>query len=86
VLLSLLDELAEHFRSYGEPLLANAVAGAAGGDPEQLPRRVLALFGRGMGGLRDCPLYSDGQVDQAATDRRDELAHEVFEAARAMLH
>lgn len=86
VLLSLLDDLAEHFRTYGEHGLANAVAGAADGEPEQFPRRVLALFRRGMGGLLDCPLYSHGKVDRAATDRRDELADQVYEAARAMMH
>jgi hypothetical protein len=86
VLLSLLDELAGHFRKYGELRLADAVGGAAAGEPEQLPRRVLSLFRHGMGGLLDCPLYSHGKVDQAATDRRDQLADQVYEAATAMLH
>jgi hypothetical protein len=82
-----LDELAEHFREYGELRFADAVGGAAAaGEPEQLPRRVLALFRHGMGGLLDCPLYSHGKVDQAATDRLNQLAEQVYEAAIAMLH
>jgi hypothetical protein len=81
-----LDELAEHFRKYGEVRFADAVGGAAAGEPEQLPRRVLALFRHGMGGLLDCPLYSHGEVDQAATDRLNQLADQVYMAATAILH
>ena len=54
--------------------------------PSFFKSEALALFRHGMGGLLDCPLYSDGKVDQAATDRRDELADQVYEAAKAMLH
>jgi hypothetical protein len=81
-----LDELAEQLRTYGEVSLASAVEGAAAGQAEQLPRRVLALFTRGMGGLLDSPLYSHGEVDHAATDLRDQLADRVFNAAKTMLH
>jgi len=31
-----------------------------------------------MSGLLDCPLYSGGKINQAATDRRDELADQVY--------
>jgi hypothetical protein len=85
-LLSLLGELAGHFRAHGELSRASAVEGAAAGQPEQLPRRVLALFTRGMGGLRDSPLYSHGEVDHAATGLRYQLADRVFNTAKTMLH
>lgn len=78
--------LAAHFREHGDTHRAQAVEGALGGDKEQLPRRVLHLFQRGMGGLLDAPLYHpDGRVDGDATTKRDILADQLFEAARSRL-
>jgi hypothetical protein len=39
-----------------------------------------------MGGLMDRPLYSDGQFDRNATERRDALVDQVYEHARERLH
>ena len=43
------------------------------------------MFTPGMGGLMDRALYSGGELDLAATSRRDELADEIFQQARAGL-
>jgi hypothetical protein len=43
------------------------------------------MFTHGMGGLMDRALYSGGELDVAATTRRDELAEEVFDRARDRL-
>jgi len=80
-----LDRFAAHLRAYEQPGLAAVIDGAREGDPGRLPQRVLTLFTHGMGGLLDVPIYSNGVVDRDATARRDELAHEVFESARARL-
>jgi hypothetical protein len=85
VLEEAMEAFAQHLREFEEPDLAAAVEGARDGDPDRLPQRVLSLFGRGMGGLLDVPMYRNGAVDQRATARRDELATAVFEAARASL-
>jgi hypothetical protein len=77
--------LAAHFRQWDEPHLAAAVEDTLTGDPAHLPRRVLALFTRGMGGLMDRPLYLDGAVDQRATEERDLLADRLYEQARSAL-
>src|SRR5215510_12436437 len=44
------------------------------------------MFTHGMGVLLDRPLYTQGQLDRAATERRDSLAEQVHEQARALLH
>lgn len=44
------------------------------------------MFTHGMGGLMDRPLYSDGQLDVSAMERRDALADEVYDQARARFH
>jgi len=44
------------------------------------------MFTHGMGVLLDRPLYTQGQLDRAATGRRDSLAEQVYEQARALLH
>jgi hypothetical protein len=77
--------LADLFRTYDETNLAVAVEGAIPGDPARMPQRVLELFTHGMGGLLDCPLYSDGHVDRDATKRRDELAERLHSEARSLL-
>jgi hypothetical protein len=80
---SSMNDLAGHFRRWHEPNLAAAVEGALDGETDQLPRRALALFTHGMGGLLDRPLCkTDGRVDQQATNRRDRLAQEVHTTAR----
>jgi len=76
------SELAEHFRNWNEPRLAEAVEGAVDGDDEHMARRVLALFTHGMGGLLDCPLYAKGVVNLEATSVRDELAERLHAAAK----
>lgn len=77
-----MGELARHLRKWHEPGLAETVEGALEGEVGLLPRRAVALFSHGMGGLLDCPLYKrDGQVDQQATHRRDLLAERVHAAA-----
>jgi hypothetical protein len=43
------------------------------------------MFTQGMGGLLDRALYSGGELDLAATTRRDELADEVFQRAKSRL-
>jgi hypothetical protein len=82
---SLLAELANLFRQYNEPDLARWIDDTAHGDPEHLPQRVLEMFRHGMGGLMDRALYSAGELDKAATERRDALADEIYEQARARL-
>ena len=82
---SSLAELATLFRAHDEHDLADWLDHTVEGDPERLPRRVLGMFTRGMGGLMDGPLYSDGQVDGSATEHRNALARQVFEQARARL-
>jgi hypothetical protein len=82
--------LADHFREFGDRR-AEPVAETLNGERRGLPRRVLALFSHGMGGLLDEPLYrrsprSPGEhadVDRGATQRRDELAETVFQLARS---
>jgi len=85
VLVDAVQDLADHFRTYGEPDLARALDGLIQGAPDGLPRRVLAMFTHGMGGLLDRPLYSGGRVNAEATQRRDDLAHVMYEAAKAEL-
>lgn len=81
-----MGELARHLSKWHEPNLAAAVQGALAGEAELLPRRALALFTHGMGGLLDRPLYKrDGQVDQDATNRRDRLAEQVYSTAQEAL-
>jgi hypothetical protein len=83
---SSLAELAGLFRAHEEQGLADWIDHTAASDPERLPQRVLQMFTHGMGGLMDRPLYSDGQLDVSATERRDALADEVYDQARARLH
>jgi hypothetical protein len=81
-----MNDLARHLRRWHEPNLAAAVEGALDGDADQLPRRALALFSHGMGGLLDRPLCkTDGRVDQQATNRRDRIADEVHTTAKEAL-
>lgn len=80
---SLLAELSDLFRQHDEQHLAEWIEHTAQGDPERLPQRVLGMFTHGMGGLMDRPLYSGDQFDTAATARRDALADEIYEQARA---
>jgi hypothetical protein len=82
---SSLAELASLFREHDESGLADWIDHTAHGDPEQLPQRVVEMFTHGMGGLMDRPLYSGGELDRVATERRDALADEVYEQARARL-
>jgi hypothetical protein len=87
--------LAAHLRAFGEPRLAARVDEAREGERNGMPQRALELFQHGMGGLLDVPLYRDPQgnlalserpsVDQQATARRDGLAEDVYEAAKALL-
>jgi hypothetical protein len=49
------ENLAAHFRAYGESRLADALDGTLDGPEDRLPRRVLAMFTHGMGGLMDTP-------------------------------
>jgi hypothetical protein len=80
--------LADHFRDFGDRR-AEPVANTLNGDRRDLPRRVLSLFGHGMGGLLDEPLYCQkpralgerAEVDPVATRRRDELAETAFQLA-----
>lgn len=85
VLVDAVRELADHFRTFNEPDLARALDGVLAGPLDTLPRRVLALFSHGMGGLLDRPLYSGDAVDAQATERRDDLADLMYEAAKAEL-
>jgi len=85
VLVDAVQDLADHFRTYDEPDLARALDGLIQGAPDGLPRRVLAMFTQGMGGLLDRPLYSGGRVNAEATHLRDDLAHVMYEAAKAEL-
>lgn len=81
-----IDVLSRHFDRWHEPKLAAAVRGTLAGPTEELPRRVLALFTHGMGGLLDRPLCKgDGQVDAQATHRRDLLADDLWKVARECL-
>lgn len=91
-LVSAVMDLAKVFRVSGDEARASAVEGSLAGDPDLLPRRVLALFARGMGGILDAPIYgaaaapsSSFKIDRAATDQRDRLAHALFEEARRWL-
>jgi hypothetical protein len=77
--------LARLFRDHGEPGLAGWIDNVMADGPDRLPQRVLAMFRHGMGGLMDRPLYSGGELDLAATKRRDEVANDVFEQAKAGL-
>jgi hypothetical protein len=86
VLESSLTELARLFREHDEHGLADWIDHTAQGDPERLPNRVLEMFTHGMGGLMDRPLYSGGELDRSATERRDALTDQVYEQARARLH
>ena len=86
ILESSLAELASLFRAHGEHGLADWLDHTTQGDPERQPQRVLEMFTHGMGGMMDRPLYSSGQLDAAATERRDVLADQVHEQARAQLH
>jgi len=83
---SLLSELASLFRAHDEEGLANWIDHTIQGDAERLAQRILEMFTHGMGGLLDRPLYTQGQLDRAATGRRDSLAEQVYEQARALLH
>ena len=85
MLVDAVRDLADHLRAYSEPDLARALDGVIEGPPEKLPRQVLAMFTHGMGGLLDRPLYSGEAVNAQATERRDDLAHVMYEAARAEL-
>ena len=80
-----MDTFTEHLRAYGEPRLTAAVEGTKEGDPDRLPQRVLSLFTHGMGGLLDVPRYEDGALNSEATQRRDELAEQIYSAAQAQL-
>jgi hypothetical protein len=82
---SSLTALARLFRDHDEPGLASWIDNVAADDPDRLPQRVLEMFTHGMGGLMDRALYSGGELDRAATRRRDELANDVYEQARARL-
>jgi hypothetical protein len=77
--------LAAHLRAYDEPHVAAAVEETLAGDPADVPRRILALFRHGMGGLLDRDLYRDEIRDAAATAQRDELAEQLDNAAKRAL-
>jgi hypothetical protein len=77
--------LARLFRDHDEPGLADWIDSVMANGPDRLPQRVLSMFTHGMGGLMDRALYSGGELDVAATTRRDELAEEVFDRARDRL-
>jgi hypothetical protein len=77
--------LARLFRDHDEPGLASRIDSVMAEGPDRLPQRVLNMFTHGMGGMLDRALYSGGELDLAATTRRDELAEEVFEKAKARL-
>jgi hypothetical protein len=80
------DLLSRLFDQWHEPNLAAAVAGTLDSSADELPRRVLALFSHGMGGLLDSPLRKrTGEVDQQATHRRDLLADDLWNLARECL-
>ncbi|MCU1589677.1 MAG: hypothetical protein JWP11_933 [Frankiales bacterium] len=80
------DGLARHLERWHETNLASAVAGSLDGPAGELPRRVLALFTHGMGGLLDSPLRKrNGEVDEQATHRRDLLADDLWNVARECL-
>jgi hypothetical protein len=77
--------LAQLFRDHDEPGLAGWIDSVMAEGPDRLPQRVLNMFTHGMGGILDRAIYSGGELDLAATTRRDELAEEVFEKAKARL-
>jgi hypothetical protein len=80
------DVLARHLDRWHEPTLAAAVRGSLDGPSEELPRRALALFTHGIGGLLDSPLRKrSGDVDEQATHRRDLLADALLNRARECL-
>ena len=81
-----LVELASLYRAHDEHGVADWLDETVQGDLDRLPRRVLEMFTRGMGGWMDHALYTNGQVDRSATEHRDELAHQLFEHARERLH
>ena len=74
--------LAAHLRAYDEPHLAAALEETLVSDSADLPRRVIAQFRHGMGGLMDRDLYRGAARDAAATARRDELAEQLYDAAQ----
>jgi hypothetical protein len=80
-----LSALAQLFRDHDEPGLAGWIDSVMADGPDRLPQRVLNMFTHGMGGLMDRALYSGGELDLAATNRRDELADDVYEQAKARL-
>jgi hypothetical protein len=84
-LVDAIEDLAAHLAAHGEMRLAAVVTGALDGDESRLPQRFLGLFTRGMGGLLDVPLCTNGDVDRAATERRDQLADLAHREARAAL-
>jgi hypothetical protein len=77
-----MDDLAAHLRAYDRPHLAAAIDDARNGDPEGLPTRVVGLFQHGMGGLLDLDLYRDGQPDERATAKRNELAERMYQLVK----
>jgi hypothetical protein len=77
--------LARLFRDHDEPGLASWIDSVMAEGPDRLPQRVLNMFTHGMEGLQDRALYSGGELDLAATTRRDRLAEDVFEQAKARL-
>jgi hypothetical protein len=80
-----LVQLASLFRQHDEAALARWIEGTASGDRERLPQRVLQMFTHGMGGLMDRALYTGGELDKDATNRRDALAQKAYEEAMAQL-
>lgn len=80
-----LRELADLFRAHGVVRLANALAGMSEETSADLPRQVLGLFTHGMGGIFDPALYKDGALDRVATERRKQLAEQLFAEAENRL-
>jgi hypothetical protein len=75
-------ELADLFRRYDEPRLAEVIERSLAGEPDELPARVLMLFQHGMGGLLDRDLYRNGVHDADATARRNVLAERLYDEAK----
>ena len=62
-LIGAIEALAEHLGAHGKAALSSVVEDTFRGEAERVPQRFLAQFTRGIGGLLDAPLCTDGHVD-----------------------